>query len=340
MTSIRGAITVEENSKEAILSASSEMLQEVIKENNLNIGQIVDVIFSATKDLTAVYPAVSARAMGITEAGLFCTQEMYVEGSLPMCLRVLMHVEADGKRQKDMRHVFLRGAVVLRPDLARRAEKFVAVAIDGPSGAGKSTVAREVAVAANLLYVDTGAMYRAVALHNIHKGVDVHDQAAVEANLSDITIDIDYDSEMQQRLILDGEDVTEALRSQEVAEGASVVAAYPSVREKLVSLQQEIARKHSIVMDGRDIGTHVLPNAQVKIYLDASLEERTRRRMSELGAGDYDSIYNEIKIRDDRDMNRDHSPLTKAEDALYINTDGLSVAEITKIITDEMDKAK
>ena len=218
--------------------------------------------------------------------------------------------------------------------------KHVAVAIDGPSGAGKSTVAKEVAAAAGLLYVDTGAMYRAVALYNIRKAVDIKDEAAVEENLADIAIDIRYDSQKQQRLILNGEDVTEALRTQTVAEGSSIVASYGSVRQKLVALQRDLARKNSIVMDGRDIGTYVLPDAKLKIYLDASLEERVRRRLKELGekneAADFETVKSEVEIRDHRDMNRSYSPLTQAKDAVYINSDGLTIEDITKMIVEKI----
>ena len=338
MTSIRGATTSEENTAEAILQAMEEMLHEIIAVNKLDVDQIIDIIFSATKDLNAVYPAVAARKIGIVEAGLFCVQEMDVQGSLPMCLRVLFHVDVAGK-QSDMKHVYLRGAKVLRPDLVKKA---LAVAIDGPAGAGKSTVAKEVAAAANSIYVDTGAMYRAVALYNIRKGVNLSDETAVEGNLADISIDIKYDAQKNQRLILNDEDVTEALRTQQAGEGSSVVASYQSVRQKLVTLQRALARNHDVVMDGRDIGAFVLPEAAVKIYLDASIDERINRRMGELQqkgeSADYQSVKNAIESRDYRDMNRIHSPLTRAKDAIYINSDGKTVKEITEMILKEMSK--
>ncbi|MCL2421012.1 MAG: (d)CMP kinase [Defluviitaleaceae bacterium] len=343
MTSIRGATTVTENTTEAILEASGELLTEIIKANDLNTDQIIDITFSATKDINAVYPAVAARKMGIVEAGLFCVQEMDVPGSLPMCLRIMMHAAQPGRNQLDMNHVYLRGAEALRPDLAKK-KALIAVAIDGPSGSGKSTVAKAVATASGIIYVDTGAMYRAVALYNIRKGVEPGQQAAVEESLSDISIELRYDSQKQQRAFLNGEDVTEALRVQRVAEGASVVASYQAVREKLVALQQVMARKHSVIMDGRDIATHVLPDAQVKIYLDASLEERTRRRMHELSQkGEpavYEDVYKEIEIRDHRDMNRTHAPLVRTKEAVYIQSDGLAVKEIAEKIFEEMAKAR
>ena len=220
----------------------------------------------------------------------------------------------------------------------------VSIAIDGPVGSGKSTIAKAVAEAANIVYIDTGAMYRAVAFYNIRNGVDLTNKSAVENTLADIYIDINYDAENRQRLILNGEDVSDKLRTLEAGEGASTVAVIQAVREKLVSLQQELARKYDAVMDGRDIGTHVLPNAQVKIYLDASVEERTRRRCSELEKigeeADFKQVMEAIKIRDERDMNREFSPLVKAADAIYLNTDGLTIQEITNIIIDEMKKVR
>ena len=363
MTSIRGAITAESNTSGAILEAAEALLLGMAEANNLNIDQIIDIIFSATKDLNAAYPAAAARKMGIVEAGLFCVQEMDVSGSLPMCLRVLLHAEIPGKKQSDMKHVYLKEAKCLRPDLIQinkfpamgsgdkspvgdgaKPHGLLAIAIDGPSGAGKSTVAKAVAACAGIIYVDTGAMYRAVALHNIHKGIDPRDQDAVEKSLPDISIDIRHDSKRSQRLILNGEDVTESLRTQQVAEGSSIVASYQTVRQKLVTLQQSLASKHSVVMDGRDIGTHVLPEAQIKIYLDASLEERIHRRVGELQASgqpaEYASVKTAIEIRDNRDMNRTHAPLTQAKDAIYIKSDGMTVQDITQMIIQEIGKVR
>ena len=225
-----------------------------------------------------------------------------------------------------------------------RANNIIAVAIDGPSGAGKSTVAKELAAATGFIYVDTGAMYRAVAFYNILRDVNLKDQAAVERNLADIYIDIRYDSQNKQRIILNDQDVTEDLRTQQAAEGASLVAAYQAVREKLVTLQQELARKYSVVMDGRDIGTFVLPDARTKIYLDASVEERTRRRMHELQQkgepAEYEEVRQAIEVRDHRDMNRVHSPLIRANDAFYIQSDGMTVQDITEKILTIMAKAR
>ena len=339
MTSIRGAITVTENTKEAIIEASKEMLLEVIKANNLEINQIIDIFFSATRDLDAANPAAAARAIGITEASLFGLQEMYVQGSLAMCLRVLFHVDCQAKVQADMNHVYLKGAVVLRPDLVK-----IAVAIDGPVGSGKSTIAKEVAQAAGIMYIDTGAMYRAIALYNVRNGTALSDKDAIEASLAEISIDIQHDENNKQRLILNGEDVSLDLRTLAAGEGASIVAVIPAVREHLVTIQRSLAKKYDVVMDGRDIATQVLPNAQVKIYLDASVEERTRRRCNELiengQNADFEQVRQAIETRDKKDMTREISPLIKADDAIYINTDGMSIHEITSAIISEMSKVK
>ena len=211
-----------------------------------------------------------------------------------------------------------------------------AIAIDGPSGAGKSTAAKNVARTMGLVYVDTGAMYRAIALFAIQNGMDPKNRVAVERLLTKINIEIVPDKK-GQRLILNETDVTDLLRAQDIAEGASLVAQYEAVREKLTTLQREIASKGHVVMDGRDIGSVVLPWAQVKIYLDADLKTRIARRADELRAKglpiDLKAIRSEIEIRDDRDTNRAFGPLTRAADAVYLDTTGLDEKEVNdKII--------
>jgi cytidylate kinase len=206
-----------------------------------------------------------------------------------------------------------------------------AVAIDGPGGAGKSTVARQVAARLNMLYVDTGAMYRAIGLYNIRSGNDIHNQTEVNKSLPKINIELNY-IDGGQRLLLNGEDVTEILREQPIAKSASVVAAYYPVREFLVALQQKIALNGRVVMDGRDIGTHVMPWAQMKIYLDACLEERVRRRITELKKNglpyDAEQVKREMETRDEMDMNRTVAPLIKADDAVYIDSSNLTLEQV------------
>ncbi|MDR1665256.1 MAG: (d)CMP kinase [Clostridiales bacterium] len=206
-----------------------------------------------------------------------------------------------------------------------------AVAIDGPGGAGKSTVAKRIAQMFHLAHIDTGAMYRAIALYYVRRGLNIKDEAAVEKCLADIEIEISP-SEGGQQLFLNGEDVTQALRTQEIAEGSSVVAVYAQVREKLTALQRAIAENGRVVMDGRDIGSQVLPWAQVKIYLDASIEARVKRRVSELQLSnkpcDPADVRREIEERDYRDTHRKISPLTRADGAVYLDTSEMDEEEV------------
>lgn len=207
------------------------------------------------------------------------------------------------------------------------------IAIDGPAGAGKSTVAKLLAKQLNIIYLDTGAMYRAVALKAIEQGVDMSDTDALSVLLERTDIDISYVDE-QQHVLLDGRDVTHIIRTPEVSDGASKVAAIPAVRLKLVELQRRIARMHDVVMDGRDIGTFVLPNANVKFYLTASIEERARRRLEEMRAKGYehslDDVKDDIRARDKNDSEREFAPLRKADDAILIDSTDKTVDEVVE----------
>ena len=218
-----------------------------------------------------------------------------------------------------------------------------AVAIDGPVGVGKSTTARMVAQKLGMTYIDTGAMYRAVALYNIEHGIDLTNANKLEASLPHISIELRH-IEGTQRVYLNGQDVTNAIRTQEISESASVVAAYKQVREKLVAQQKQMALLGKIVMDGRDIGSHVLPWAQVKIYLDASIEIRTKRRMGDLEAkgqpANFEKIRQETIIRDHRDKTRPVSPLMQANDAIYIDTGDMTPKEVAEKITKYVEENK
>lgn len=220
--------------------------------------------------------------------------------------------------------------------------KKIQIAIDGPSGAGKSTMAKLISKELGILYLDTGAMYRAVALKAIKKGIDTKDIFAVAEIAADIDIKVDYHNE-QQTIYLDGEDVTGDIRTPEVTVGSSDVAVVPEVRKKMVELQQEIAKTNSVVMDGRDIGTHVLPDATVKIFLTATAGDRVKRRFDELKEkGKLKQTFEELKLemeyRDQNDSNRKASPLKKADDAILIDTTGLTIEESVKIILDIVRK--
>ncbi|MBQ7562892.1 MAG: (d)CMP kinase [Lachnospiraceae bacterium] len=205
------------------------------------------------------------------------------------------------------------------------------IAIDGPAGSGKSTLAKRLAKEQGYIYVDTGAMYRAMALYLIRQEIDPGDAEKIERACQDVDITIDYVNN-EQVVLLNGENVNGLIRTEEVSKMASVSSANGRVREKLVALQKELAKKRSVVMDGRDIGTVVLPNAQVKIYMDASPRVRAKRRYDELSARgeacDLETIEQEIIERDHRDMTRENSPLKQAEDAVYLNTSELSVEEV------------
>lgn len=339
--SVRGAITVEQNSEEAILQATARLLSEMIRSNDLEIERIVSVLFTVTRDLTKAYPAAAARKLGLTRAALMCVQEMFVEDSLEKCIRAQMDADMD-RAQSDVRHVYLGGARRLRPDLAyngdgQPGESLYAIAIDGPSGAGKSTIAKMVAERLGFVYVDTGAMYRAAALHCLKNGVDPEDGNAVAAEMTGLDIDIAY-VDGAQRVLLNGDDVTDDIRSTPVSDGASKVAVFQGVREKLVGLQRRMAEKTSVVMDGRDIGTHVLPDAALKIYLDASVSERARRRVAELKERgfepEYESVFKDIEERDIRDTGRAVSPLRKAVDALVLDSSDMNCEEVARAIED------
>lgn len=207
----------------------------------------------------------------------------------------------------------------------------ISVAIDGPSGAGKSTLARRLATTLRFLYVDTGAIYRTIAYYTFANHLDPADEAAVLAALPNIRIELRHDAEGLQRMILNGEDVTDAIRLPQISQYASVVSAYPGVRAFLLEMQRDFARKGSVIMDGRDIGTVVLPQADVKIFLTASPEARARRRCLELeqrGTPEpFDQVLSEIQQRDWDDSHRETAPLRQAEDAVVVDTTELNFEE-------------
>ena len=206
-----------------------------------------------------------------------------------------------------------------------------AIAIDGPSGAGKSTIAKRVAKELSFIYVDTGAMYRAMALYVLEQNIDPQDQAKVAAVCPDIDVTILYEDGVQQ-VLLNGKNVSAEIRQEIVGNTASRISVIKEVREKLVALQRQLAAKENVVMDGRDIGTQVLPDATVKIYLTASAKEGM--------PGELDQIEADIIERDNRDMNREISPLRQAEDAVLVDASFMGIEEVTAAVIAEFEKKK
>ena len=209
------------------------------------------------------------------------------------------------------------------------------IAIDGPAGAGKSTIAKLVAKEKGYIYVDTGAMYRGLAIHFLKKGIQPDEKEKIIDACKDAEVSIGYEDGAQQ-IYLNGENITSMLREEAVGNMASISSAVPEVRAKLLDLQRNLAKEKDVVMDGRDIGTHVLPNADVKIYLTASVECRANRRFKELTekgiACNYDEIAQDIQERDTRDMNREIAPLKKADDAVLVDSSDMTIEEVADAI--------
>jgi cytidylate kinase len=209
-------------------------------------------------------------------------------------------------------------------------KKFTSVAIDGPSGAGKSTVAKSIAKKLQYLYLDTGAMYRTVGLAAEKKGVPHKDEERLRSLLQDTKIELQY-TQQGQKMLLNGEDVSQKIRTPEISIAASDVSTVPFVREYLLGMQRNIARNNNVIMDGRDIGTVVLPDADVKIFLTASPEARTKRRLQELlekgVKTDYNTVYKDIQARDNQDLHRASAPLRMADDAVLLDTTEMSLQE-------------
>ena len=209
------------------------------------------------------------------------------------------------------------------------------IAIDGPAGAGKSTIAKLVAKELGFIYVDTGAMYRGLAVHFLKKGIVPGEAEKIEAACEDAKVELGYENGVQQ-VYLNGENITSQLREEAVGNMASVSSAVPAVRAKLLDLQRNLAKEKDVVMDGRDIGTNVLPNADVKVYLTASVECRAMRRFKELEekgeACDFEQIRQDIQERDERDMTREIAPLKQAEDATLIDSSEMEIDDVVKAI--------
>lgn len=327
MKAIRGATTVSCDSAEEIKEKVNELLFEITRQNCLQEQDIICIMFSNTTDLHAFYPAKAARECGFVNCALFSSLEPEIDGALKMCIRVMLLIEKDILPK----HIYLNEAINLRKDISQ----LLNIAIDGPAGSGKSTVARAIAKKLNILCLDTGAMYRACALKCVNCGVSVTDENKVAKIIENINLSVQY-KDGSQVTLLDGKDVSEDIRKPEISMLASTVSAINCVRTKMVELQREIANKNSCILDGRDIGTNVLPNATFKFYLTASCDERAKRRYREyIQKGktvDFDEIKRDIEKRDVQDTNRKIAPLKQAHDAIYIDTSDMEINEVIDFI--------
>ena len=330
MVVIRGATTIERDCKENISSAVKELLDEIFLVNKLNKNEVRLLVFSLTTDIHSYHPAKAARECGYDFAPLFAAIEPDIDGSLRLCIRLMVFVERD-MENRNVKHVYQHGAKVLRKDIS----EIYNIALDGPAGSGKSTIAKMLAHDYNILYLDTGAMYRACALKAIRLGIDAKDAAAVEDMLPNLNLKVEY-RDGKQHTLLDGEDVSLAIRENPVSMASSDISAHPCVRMKMVEMQREIAQSMSCVLDGRDIGSYVLPNAKYKFYVTADSKVRAMRRCKELSARgeqvDFDKLHQEIIMRDKQDSEREFSPLVCAKDAVLIDTSEMSIEEVVVAI--------
>lgn len=331
MKAIRGAITVKADTAEEIKNNVKLLLTKMVKKNGLSMENIIYIMFSNTADIRSYYPAKAAREAGFFSCPLFSSLEPDIDGSLPLCIRVMILAETDNC----VEHIYLNGAANLRKDITKKLN----IAIDGPAGSGKSTVSKILSKRFDILYLDTGAMYRACALACENSGVDCKDEKSVSEIIDSIDIKVKYENKMQ-KTYLNGRDVSEIIRTPHISMMASAVSAHGCIREKMVELQRKIAKENSCVLDGRDIGTNVLPDAEFKFYLTASPEVRANRRLAENELKgfnqSFDDVLKEIKARDEQDISRKIAPLRKASDAIEIDTDKLTEEEVANVICSEI----
>ena len=329
MTIIRGATTIEVDSQAEITASVKELLDEVFLKNNLNKEEVKAFIFSLTTDIHSFHPAKAAREAGYDFAPLFAAIEPEIIGGLKLCIRLMLLTELVDNRKAV--HIYQKGAKMLRKDISETFN----IALDGPAGSGKSTVAKVIAKDYNILHLDTGAMYRACGLKALRMGVNPKDREGVEKILPLLDLKVEY-KDGKQHTILDGEDVSSAIRENVVSMAASDVSAHPAVRIKMVEMQREIASSMSCVLDGRDIGSTVLPNATFKFFVTADSKVRAERRFKELQERgevvDFDALHQEIILRDKQDSEREFSPLVCADDAVVVDTSNMGIEEVIATI--------
>lgn len=329
MTIIRGATTIERDTKEEITLAVKELLDEIFAVNTLLKSEVKGLLFSLTTDIHSYHPAKAAREAGYDFAPLFAAIEPEILGGLTLCIRLMVFTDLVANRA--VKHIYQKGAKVLRKDIS----EILNIALDGPAGSGKSTVAKALAKDYNILYLDTGAMYRACALKALRLGVDTKDGEAVKEILPQLNVRVEY-KDGKQCTMLGEEDVSEKIRENAVSMAASNISAHPVIRVKMVEMQREIAKKMSCVLDGRDIGSAVLPDAKFKFFITADSKVRAERRYNELLARgekvDFEKLHAEIVARDKQDSEREFSPLVCAEDAIIVDTSSMSVEEVIATI--------
>ena len=325
MKAIRGATTIDIDTPEEIRTKVKELLKCIVENNRLSSDKIICIMLSSTADIKSLYPAKAAREAGFSDCALYSSLEPDINCSLKKCVRVMLLVDTD----EPVKFVYLHGAKSLRKDLSA----VINIAIDGPAGSGKSTVSKLVAKKLDILSLDTGAMYRAVALKCIQEGIDYAEKSQVEQVIEKIDLRVEY-SEGRQLTMLDGRDVSDKIRTPQVSMLASYVSAYPTVRSKMVELQRKIAADVSCVLDGRDIGTNVLPDCPFKFFLTATPEVRALRRYNEDSSNgskqSYEQILKDINERDAQDKNRAVAPLKRADDAVVIDTSEITAEEVAQ----------
>lgn len=372
MYTIRGATTITQDSPKEIEVAVEELLTQLLQKNNLQKTDITTILCSSTADIQSAYPVKYVRLFGFAHATLFSFIEPQIQHSLPNCIRLLVFVNRASNMQTELanliqdaqiasfsqqdeklleilqeiqkqlpieqqkvtitvekeypEHIYLRGAKFLRTDIHK-----INIAIDGPAGSGKSTLAKLLAEHLGIQYLDTGAMYRATSLYLLQQGISVEDEKAVEEAIQTLPLQVEY-RENRQCTLLAGEDVAEAIRTPQIAMTTAIVAKNFVVREKLVAMQRQIAAKYSCVVDGRDIGYNVLPNAQYKFFLTADAKVRAERRKNELEEKgekvDFDRLLQAIILRDKQDAERSIAPLKQAKDAILVDTTKCTLQEV------------
>ncbi len=324
MIAIRGAVDAQ-NTASSIINQSKILLEEIIRVNKLDKKEIKCILFTATQDIDKAYPALAARYIGLNDTALICLNEMLVEGQMQGVIRTTIFYNDDINKTD----IYLGKTKSLRKD--KYMDNNIKIAIDGPTSAGKSTIAKLLAQKLKINYVDTGSMYRALTLKVLNNNIDPKSEEDV-TSIADKT-KIDY---FENHIFLDGLCVDDKIRNELIDKNVSYVCQYRDVRKRLVSLQKEIASKSSVIMDGRDIGTVVLKDANYKFFLTASADVRAKRRYKEyIEKGlevNLEDIKNDLIRRDDYDSHREVDPLVKASDAIEVNTDDKNIEETVELM--------